>query len=77
VMMEQGAGINMIDPILICLYCGDTMDYPSEEWVEKFGLPDCCEEAMLQLERNKIFKIHKALGTLKASLEEEMLRGQL
>lgn len=67
----------MIDPVLICVYCGDLMDYPSEEWIERFGLPPCCEQDMLQVERNSMFKIIKALDKLKEALEAEILRGQI
>lgn len=65
----------MVDPILVCLYCGDTMDMPNEKQIKIFGFPNCCEENMLQLERNKLFKLVKGIDQLKAKLEQEILRG--
>lgn len=67
----------MVDPIMVCLYCGDTMNVPNEKQIKIFGLPNCCEENMLQIERNKLFKLVKGLDQLKVKLEQEILRGVL
>lgn len=65
----------MVDPILVCLYCGDNMNMPNEKQLKIFGYPNCCEEKMLQIERNKLFKLVKGLDNLKIKLEQEIIRG--
>ena len=67
----------MVDPILVCIYCGDLMDYPTENQLRIFGgnMPDCCGLKMLTVERNKLWEIAKGMENLKKKIEEEMLRG--
>lgn len=65
----------MIDPIRICIYCGDVMDEPTERQIEIFGMPACCNQDMLKVERNKIYDIIKGMANLKTKLEEEILKG--
>ena len=67
----------MIDPVMMCIYCGETMDVPNEKQIKIFGFPNCCEEDMLKIERNKLFKIVKGLDSLKTKLEAEILRGMI
>ena len=63
----------MIDPILLCLYCGDKMEW-SDAKEEKWGVPDCCEFKMIKIERNGIFTLLKGLEKVKESLEAELVK---
>jgi len=65
----------MIDPVRICIYCGDLMDEPTERQVAVFGMPACCSYDMLQVERNKLYDIIKGMANLKVKLEQEILKG--
>lgn len=67
----------IIDPILVCPYCGDTMVYPNENQMRFFNneLPKCCEKKMLVIDKNDLFKVAEGLGKLKAKIEEEIIRG--
>ena len=65
----------MLDPVLICMYCGDLMDHPGERAIEVFGTPQCCEFDMLMVERDKLYRIHEGLDELKKKIEEEMIKG--
>lgn len=67
----------MLDPILICIYCGDLMDAPNEKQIEIFGKPTCCDFDMLRIEREKMHTIMRSLDTLKANIEAEVLKGIL
>jgi len=67
----------MIDPILICMYCGDLMDYPSEEMIERFGIPPCCDNDMLCIEKNNLHALLKGIEALKANIENEIIKDQL
>lgn len=66
-----------IDGFAVCLYCGDTMEYPNEKQMKIFGKPICCEFEMLRIEREKIHVIVRSLDTLKKNLEEEILKNIL
>ena len=69
---------DMVDPIIVCLLCGDFMEHPTDRQLELFGWPKCCDELkMVCLERNKIIKIIKGLDNLKIKLEAEMIKGVL
>jgi hypothetical protein len=50
------------------------MNMPNEEQLEIFGYPVCCEHDMLQVEKNEIYSIIKALDSLKAQLEQELIK---
>lgn len=63
----------MIDPVIICLYCGEKMDW-SDEKEDKWGLPDCCEFKMLKVEKNNIFKLLAGLDKVKEALEAELVK---
>jgi len=65
----------MVDKILICIYCGDVMEGLTEEQIKIFGEPTCCEFSMLPVEREKMHKIVISLDNLKANLEAELLKG--
>lgn len=67
----------MIDPMMICVYCGDTMDAPTEKQLEVFGEPECCEHKMLQVERNNLHVLLKGIETLKKNIEHELVKDQL
>ena len=67
----------MLDPILICLYCGDLMDGLTEKQIEIFGKPTCCEFDMLTIERERMHTIMRSLDTLRKNIENEVLKGVL
>lgn len=67
----------MIDPVLICVYCGDLMDAPTEKQIDVFGFPECCDYKMLQIERNNLHRVHKGIENLKANIEHELVKDQL
>ena len=62
----------MIDPILICLYCGEKMDW-SDDQEEKWGVPDCCDSKMLKIDRNGVFKLIQGLDKVKEALQDELV----
>ena len=66
----------MIDPLLACPYCGDTMEMPSEDILERFGRAalDCCEFEMLKLDRSNLYKLLKGLDMLKVAIEHEITK---
>jgi hypothetical protein len=66
----------MIDPLLACPYCGDTMDMPNEELLERFGQAalNCCEFKMITLDRGNLYKLLKGLDTLKVAIEHEITK---
>jgi len=66
---------DFVDGFALCIYCGDIMEYPNERQMKVFGKPICCEFDMLQIEREKIHLIVRALDNLKKNLEEELLKG--
>lgn len=67
----------MIDPVLICIYCGDIMDAPTEKQIAIFGQPECCEMKMLEIERNNLHKVLKGVESLKKNIEHEIVKDQL
>jgi hypothetical protein len=67
----------MLDPIIICIYCGDVMEAPNEKQIEVFGKPTCCDFDMLKIEREKMHTIMRSLDTLKKNIEEEVLKGMM
>jgi len=66
---------DMLDPVMMCIYCGDVMEAPSEKQIEIFGRPTCCEFDMLVVEREKIHTIVRSLDNLRKNLETELLKG--
>ena len=66
----------MIDALLACPYCGDTMDMPSEEIMKRFGEAalECCDFKMVPLDRGNLYKLLKGLETLKKVIEEEITK---
>lgn len=65
------------DFFIICPYCSESMDFPTDRQLELFGWPECCGERMLTLNREKLFKLVKGLDNLKIKLEAEMIKGVL
>ena len=65
------------DIVCICVYCGELIESPNAKQIKIFGFPECCEEKMLLIDRNKLFKIVKGLENLKAKMESEILRGMI
>ena len=57
-----------VDKILMCVYCGDLLPGMSEEQIERFGKPECCEFDMLAIDREKIHTIVRAIDTLRENL---------
>jgi len=68
---------DMLDPIVICIYCGDVMEAPNERQREIFGIPTCCEFEMLSIEREKMHTIVRSIDNLRTNLEAEILKGIL
>jgi len=66
----------MNDPLLACPYCGDTMDMPSEDLLERFGHSalECCGFEMIKLDRGNLYKLLKGLDSLKKSIEHEITK---
>lgn len=62
--------------LLCCLYCGDTMDMPSEEMLERFGhmVLDCCDFEMAKLDKGHLYKILKGIDELKKNIELEITK---
>lgn len=62
--------------LLACPYCGDTMDMPSEEMLERFGYSvlECCDHDMIKLNRNYLYKILKGMEELKKNIEFEITK---
>lgn len=62
--------------MLACCMCGDTMDHPSKELLEKFGQNalECCEHTMVVLDRSNLYKLLKGLDALKRSIEREITK---
>lgn len=71
--------MEIIDPIYICVYCGDVMEQPSERMMATFGEKalNCCDMPMVRAERNKIYQMAKATEKLKENLEQHILKGLL
>ncbi|MFA5024293.1 MAG: hypothetical protein WC523_05015 [Patescibacteria group bacterium] len=63
------------DKLCICLYCGATMKGLTKEQMKRFGRPTCCEYAMVEMDKAKIYIIVKSLDALKKNLEQEILQG--
>lgn len=66
--------MDMLDPLLICIYCGDTMDALTDKQIKIFGKPTCCDFDMLKVEREKLHTIVRSLDNLKKNLESEILK---
>jgi len=64
-----------IDGIYICVYCGGIQEGMTERQIKVFGKPHCCDFDMLQIERDKIHTIVRAIDNLRKNLEEELLKG--
>ncbi|MHA2280301.1 MAG: hypothetical protein ACXAC5_05580 [Promethearchaeota archaeon] len=66
----------MNDPLLACPYCGDTMDMPSPELLERFGQSalECCDFEMIKLDKGNLYKLLKGLDKLKTSIEHEITK---
>ena len=64
------------DTILCCPYCGDTMDMPSPELLEKFGQSalECCNFEMIKLDKSNLYRLLKGLDKLKTSIEHEITK---
>jgi len=67
----------MIDPVLICIYCGDLMNKPTDNQIKVFGSSalECCGYDMLTIDRNNLHDISKGIDKLKESVNEEIIRG--
>lgn len=67
----------MVDPVLVCFYCGDVISYPTENQMKFFDnrLPRCCDKTMATLDRNDLFKVSEGLKKLKEKIDEEIIRG--
>jgi len=68
---------DMLDPVVICIYCGDVMEAPNERQIEMFGKPICCGFDMLHVEREKMHTVVRSLDNLRQNLEAEILKGVL
>lgn len=66
-----------VDPIYICLYCGDIMNRPNDRMMELFGEKAlvCCSLPMIKADRDKIYTIVLAIDKLKENLEGQILSG--
>ena len=66
----------MIDPLLACPYCGDTMDMPNEDILKRFGQKalECCNFDMIKLDRSNLYKLLKGLDTLKTAVGHEITK---
>lgn len=64
---------NIVDPLMVCMYCGCTMENPTKERIKLFGKPTCCGYNMVKIDRNEILVVVKAIEVLKANLEKEIL----
>ena len=62
--------------LYICLYCGDTLE-TTDQQIKRFGKPSCCEEKMIKINRNRVYKIITSLEKIKDSLEKETIKGIL
>lgn len=67
--------MNMIDPVFVCLYCGEIIPFLTKEQIKVFKKPKCCEYDMVPLDRDKMLIVVKALDKLKKNIEEEILKG--
>lgn len=68
--------MNNEDILLVCLMCGDTMDCPSDEIIEKFGTAalKCCDFDMARVNKENLYKLLKSLDKLKATIEHEITK---
>jgi len=66
----------MTDSFLACAYCGELMDMPSEEILEKFGdiALECCDFKMITLNRSNLYKLLKGVEKLKSAIENEIIK---
>lgn len=64
------------DILLACPYCGDTMDMPSEEALERFGRValECCDFEMIKLHKGHLYKLLKGIEVLKTNIEAEITK---
>jgi len=67
----------MNDYVYICVYCGETMDSPSERALEMFGdkALACCEHPMVKIDADKMYVITRALEKLRENLEKRVVEG--
>lgn len=67
----------MENTILVCLYCADTMEKPSQTVLEKFGdnALNCCNHKMAEIDMNEAYKVIKVLDIVKERIETEMIKG--
>lgn len=66
-----------VDRVFICVYCGDLLSGMTDEQMERFGKPECCDFNMLPVDREKVHTIVRSLDTLRENLEEELLESIL
>lgn len=66
---------DMVDPLVICVYCGEVMNALTPQQEKMFGKPVCCGYDMLRIEREKIHAVVRAADKLKENLEAEVLKG--
>lgn len=64
------------DELFYCIYCGDTMEPPSPELLERFGTEalNCCGYKMAKLDRSNLYKLLKGLDKLKTAIEHEITK---
>jgi hypothetical protein len=67
--------MQMLDKILICLYCGEVMEALTKEQMKIFGKPSCCGYDMVAMEREKIHTVVRSIDKLKKNLENQILKG--
>ena len=63
--------------LMACLYCGDVMQRPSDEMLERFGEDtlSCCDHRMAEIDMNDMYKVVRNLDKLREHIEAEMIAG--
>lgn len=68
--------MNNENALMVCLYCGDTMDKPNKETLKKFKTAlKCCDHPMSEVDMNEAYKVIKGLEKLRTTIEAEMIKG--
>ena len=63
--------------LLVCLYCADTMDKPSQTVLEKYGTDSlvCCDHPMAEIDLEEMYKVVRTLDEVKEKIEQIMIEG--
>ena len=69
--------MQVLDGLMICLYCGDAMNTLTKEQITMFGRPACCGHDMVIMDRSRLRTVVNALDKLKQNLEAKILEGLL